>query len=121
MSTLWGIVQKADEMLCEELRKPAEYFKNKKKGDNNMYDIDIFDLLTDESKESVMKQLKEAKEQAKKDGLAEGRAEGEKLGIAKALLETAKNLLKLGIPNDKIAEATKLDIEEIKALSAQMA
>ena len=94
-----------------------------------MYDIDIFDLLTDESKESVMKQLKEAKEQAKKDGLAEGRAEGEKigiekgekLGIAKALLETAKNLLKLGIPNDKIAEATKLDIEEIKALSAQMA
>ena len=62
------------------------------------------------------------------EGRAEGRAEGEKigiekgekLGIAKALLETAKNLLKLGIPNDKIAEATKLDIEEIKALSAQM-
>ena len=123
---------KTDEMLCEELRKPAEYFKNKKKGDNKMYDIDIFDLLTDESKENVMKQLKEAKAQAKKDGLAEGRAEGraegekigiekgEKLGIAKALLETAKNLLKLGIPNDKIAEATKLDIEEIKTLSAQM-
>ena len=35
---------KADEMLCEELRKPAEYFKNKKKGDNKMYDIDIFEL-----------------------------------------------------------------------------
>ena len=88
-------------------------------------DIDIFDLLTDESKESVMKQLKEAKEQAKKDGLAEGRAEGRAKGIAEGkkagILETAKNLLKLGIPNDKIAEATKLDIEEIKALSAQMA
>ena len=40
-------------MLCEELRKPAEYFKNKKKGDNKMYDIDIFDLLTDESKVSM--------------------------------------------------------------------
>ena len=39
-------------------------------------DIDIFDLLTDESKESVMKEIKEAKEQAKKDGLAEGRAKG---------------------------------------------
>ncbi len=87
-------------------------------------DIDIFDLLTDESKEKIMKELKEAKAEAKKDGraegLVEGRAEGEKLGIAKALLETAKNLLKLGIPNDKIAEATKLNIEEIKALSAQM-
>ena len=97
MSTLWGIVH------------------------NNMYDIDIFDLLTDESKESVMKQLKEAKEQAKKDGLAEGRAKGIAEGKKAGILETAKNLLKLGIPNDKIAEATKLDIEEIKALSAQMA
>ncbi len=46
----------------------------------------------------------------------EARAEGK----LEALLETAKNLLKLGIPNDKIAEATKLDIEKIKALSAQM-
>ena len=47
--------------------------------------------------------------------------EAEKRGFTEALLETAKNLLKLGIPNDKIAEATKLDIEEIKSLSAQMA
>ena len=63
---------KTDEMLCEELRKPAEYFKNKKKGKNEMYkDIDIFDLLTDESKEKIMKELKEAKAEAKKDGRAE--------------------------------------------------
>ena len=47
--------------------------------------------------------------------------EARKEGFTEALLETAKNLLKLGIPNDKIAEATKLDIEEIKSLSAQMA
>ena len=49
-----------------------------------------------------------------------GRAEGEKIGMANAFLETAKNLLKLGIPNDKIAEATKLSLEEVQALSAQM-
>ena len=63
---------KTDDMLCEELRKPAEYFKNKKKGDDEMYDIDIFDLLTDESKEKIMKELKEAKAEAKKVWIAEG-------------------------------------------------
>ena len=134
---------KTDEMLCEELRKPAEYFKNKKKGENEMYkDIDIFDLLTDESKESVMKQLKEAKAEAKKDGLAEGRAEGraegeklgiekgeklgiekgEKLGIAKALLESAKRMIKKGIYSlEEIAENLDLPLNEVQALSAQMA
>ena len=40
--------------------------------------------------------------------------------MANAFLETAKNILKLGIPNDKIAEATKLSLEEVQALSAQM-
>ena len=117
MSTLWGIVH------------------------NNMYDIDIFDLLTDESKESVMKQLKEAKEQAKKDGLAEGRAEGraeghadglaegrakgiaegKKAGIAEALLESAKRMIKKGIYSlEEIAENLDLPLNEVQALSAQM-
>ena len=122
---------KTDEMLCEELRKPAEYFKNKKKGENEMYkDIDIFDLLTDESKEKIMKELKEAKVEAKKDGLAEGRAEGEKLGIekgeklgiAKALLESAKRMIKKGIYSlEEIAENLDLPLNEVKTISAQMA
>ena len=122
---------KTDDMLCEELRKPAEYFKNKKKGDNKMYkDIDIFDLLTDESKEKIMKELKEAKVEAKKDGLAEGRAEGEKLGIekgeklgiAKALLESAKRMIKKGIYSlEEIAENLDLPLNEVKTISAQMA
>ena len=122
---------KTDDMLCEELRKPAEYFKNKKKGENEMYkDIDIFDLLTDESKEKIMKELKEAKVEAKKDGLAEGRAEGEKLGIekgeklgiAKALLESAKRMIKKGIYSlEEIAENLDLPLNEVKTISAQMA
>ena len=32
-----------------------------------------------------------------------GRAEGEKIGMANAFLETAKNLLKLGLSHDKIS------------------
>ena len=50
----------------------------------------------------------------------EARKEGEKIGIAKALLETAKNMIIGNMPFDKIAEFTKLPIEEIKSLSAQM-
>ena len=118
---------KTDDMLCEELRKPAEYFKNKKKGDNKMYkDIDIFDLLTDESKEKIMKELKEAKAEAKKDGLAEGRAEGraegKKAGIAEALLKSAKRMIKKGIYSlEEIAENLDLPLNEVQTISAQMA
>ena len=105
---------KTDDMLCEELRKPAEYFKNKKKGENEMYDIDIFDLLTDESKEKIMKELKEAKAEAKKVGIAEGRAEG--------LLESAKRMIKKGIYSlEEISENLDLPLNEVQALSAQMA
>ena len=105
---------KADEMLCEELKKPAEYLKNKKKGVNEMFEL--YQFLTDESQEKIKKQLEEAESK----GIAEGEKIGEKRGMANAFLETAKNLLKLGIPNDKIAEATKLSLEEVQALSAQM-
>ena len=117
---------KTDDMLCEELRKPAEYFKNKKKGDDEMYDIDIFDLLTDESKEKIMKELKEAKAEAKKDGLAEGRAEGraegKKAGIAEALLKSAKRMIKKGIYSlEEIAENLDLPLNEVQTISAQMA
>ena len=133
---------KTDDMLCEELRKPAEYFKNKKKGDDEMYkDIDIFDLLTDESKESVMKQLKEAKAEAKKDGLAEGRAEGraegeklgiekgeklgiekgEKLGIAKSLLNSIKSLMEtMNVTAEKAMKALKIPQEEHEFYLAQL-
>ena len=54
----------------------------------------------------------------KKDGLAEG----EKLGIAKALLESAKRMIKKGIYSlEEIAENLDLPLNEVQALSAQMA
>ena len=88
-------------------------------------DIDIFDLLTDESKEKIMKELKEAKSEAKKIGIAEGEKlgieKGEKLGIAKALLESAKRMIKKGIYSlEEIAENLYLPLNEVQTLSAQM-
>ncbi len=76
-------------------------------------------------KKTADKYIKQNKDKyiakGKKDGLAEGRAEGRAEGKKAGFLETAKNLLKLGLSLDKISEATTLSIEEIKALSAQMA
>ena len=42
---------------------------------------------------------------------------GEKVGLWK----TAKNLLKIGLPLEKIAEATTLKLEEIEAMALNMA
>ena len=49
-------------------------------------------------------------------GRAEGLAEGEAKGEAKAQLEIARNLKSLSMPEDQIAAATGLSIEEIRQL-----
>ena len=72
----------------------------------------LFRFLTDESKEKILNQLKNAK--------TEGKNEGIEIGKRVEKMETAKNLINLGIAFDKIAEATKLNILEIKALATAM-
>jgi predicted transposase/invertase (TIGR01784 family) len=44
------------------------------------------------------------------------RIEGEKIGERRKAIETAKNLLKIGLSAEQIAQATGLSIEEIQAL-----
>lgn len=51
-----------------------------------------------------------------KDGIAEGRAKGRAEGRAEAQIETAKNLLKLGVDFETIIKATGLDIEILKEI-----
>ena len=53
-------------------------------------------------------------------GKVEGKAEGEKLGEHKKAVATAKELLMMGLGVDKIARATKLSVEEIKALQDEL-
>ena len=107
-----------DEMMCDELKEP-----------NNM-----LDFLTKESRENVEKIIKREVEKAKKEAEVEaekakkeaekakkeaekaeskGKEEGKKAGF----FETAKNLLKLGFPLEKIAEATTLTKAEIEAIA----
>ena len=105
-----------DEFYFEDLAEKVKFLKNTEEG--NME-------LSPTLKKTADKYIKQNKDKyiakGKKDGLAEGRAEGRAEGKKAGFLETAKNLLKLGLSLDKISEATTLSIEEIKALSAQMA
>ena len=50
------------------------------------------------------------------EGQVIGRAEGEKMGMEKGKMETAKNLLAMGMKVEDIARATGLSIEEINRL-----
>ena len=49
-------------------------------------------------------------------GLAEGRVEGRAEGMTEASIQIAINLKQMGIPLEKIMEATKLDKETIEKL-----
>ena len=46
----------------------------------------------------------------------EGKLEGMKLGSKEAKIDDAKNLIKIGLTNEQIVEATKISIEEIESL-----
>ena len=89
-----------DEMLCDELRKPALYLKQTEGGFKEVEAI---------YKDNVQRIINESK-----DKWIEA---GEKVGLWK----TAKNLLKIGLPLEKIAEATTLKLEEIEAMALNMA
>jgi hypothetical protein len=52
-------------------------------------------------------------------GKALGEALGKALGEEKRAIEVARNLLKMGLPMEKIVEATALDLETVKSLAPQ--
>ena len=58
----------------------------------------------------------EAREEGIKYGIAIGEERGISMGVQQAKLETAKNLLSIGLSQDQIASVTGLSIEEIEKL-----
>ena len=68
----------------------------------------------------IVNAIKTAEKKKFAEGRAEGRAEGLEEGMTKgrseALVQVAKDMLKMNIPIDKIVEITKLTAEEIKRL-----
>ena len=67
-------------------------------------------------KEALAKGEAKGRAEGRAEGLAEGEAKGEARGRAEGKRETAKNLLSLGLPLDKIVFATGLSIEEVQCL-----
>ena len=58
----------------------------------------------------------DGKDEGLAEGKAEGIAEGMEKGKTEGRIETARNLLKLGVPIDVVSKGTGLSIEELKRL-----
>lgn len=78
-------------------------------------------VLDEANREETIRRLAEERGMAegRAEGKAEGKAEGRAEGAKETSISVARNLLSLGIPVDKIAQATLLSIEEIESLSEQ--
>ena len=61
-------------------------------------------------------EIEKGRAEGKEQGRAEGRAEGREQGRAEVKLEIAKNLLAMGIPMDKVVQASGLTEKQISAL-----
>ena len=57
---------------------------------------------------------------AREEGKQEGKLEGMKFGSEEKALEIAKSLIKIGLTNEQIFEATKISIEEINKLRKEV-
>ena len=77
--------------------------------------------ITEYDEQRAFAELKEdAREDGRKEGRKEGRREGRKEGLEEGKLETALNLLAMGIiSKEDIAKATGFTIERIKELAVQ--
>ena len=62
------------------------------------------------------KAAKKAAKKAREEGIAIGRNEGISLGAQQKAIETAKNLLSIGLSQKQISQVTGLSIEEIEKL-----
>ena len=60
--------------------------------------------------------MAEAKSEAREEGIKYGISIGLSQGVQQAKLETAKNLLSIGLSQDQIASVTGLSVEEIEKL-----
>ncbi len=93
--------------------------------ERELYDEDIKvmrDLYATQKWEEEQKRMEiekgraEGREQGRAEGREQGRAEGREQGRAEGKLEIAKNFLAMGIPMDKVVQASGLTEEQISAL-----
>lgn len=94
----------AEKMYYKELAECVRYYKSSEEGVNKMCQI-----------------WEEIKEEGRKDGIILGKKQGILLGKKQQAIETAQYMLKKGLLEiEEIAEYSKLSIDEIKQLKAEM-
>ena len=79
-------------------------------------EMDNYQYMLDAVKNEIRSAHQYDIRQAEARGRAEGKAEGRVEGRAEGKVEMAKALRTLGIPDDKIAQASGLSLEEVAAL-----
>ena len=72
--------------------------------------------MQDARRDGIDEGIEEGLQRGLKRGRAEGLQRGLQKGLQKGIRTTAKNFLALGLPIEKIAQATGLSIEEIEKL-----
>ena len=80
------------------------------------YDTDIAVQRREAFDDGVMQGLSQGISQGRNEGISIGLSQGISQGEKKAKLETAKNLLSIGLSQDQIASVTGLSPEEIEKL-----
>ena len=89
----------------------SKMLDNKLRTENNM--IDLIKQWKDEGRsEGIEQGINEGIER----GREEGREEGIEQGTIQANIKTAQNLIKMGLSDEQIAQATGLTAEQVKAL-----
>ena len=63
--------------------------------------------------------MKDLRDEAHTEGLAEGKAQGLAEGKAKEKNATAKRLLSMGLSVEDIAKATSLSVEQVEAIEVE--
>ena len=107
---------------CIENNILREYLKRKTKEVINMllaeydYETDIAVQRAEEREIAFAEGISQGISQGRSEGLVQGRSEGLAQGSYQTKLETAKNLLGLGLSIENIAQATGLSQAEVEAI-----
>ena len=100
-------------MESDVFQYAAENYKIKNGGREKMRE-----MVEDMELEKLKPVFEDYGKRLRAEGLKEGKAEGEK----KARIEVAKNMIKMNILTyDKIAEASKISVTEVRNLASSMA
>ena len=75
-----------------------------------------FILIKNKARNKIAISREEERQQGKEEGLAEGLEKGKEEGEHNAKIETAKNMLKDGLPKEVVAKYTGLSVEDVKKL-----